>query len=79
MATTYQVINCSGGDPREVDYYIISNHRTLSGANRSFRRNNRWLYDRRFAQQHGLQNAGTFDRIIQLENGEVVDWDVCPD
>lgn len=77
MATRYELINCSGGDPRYVEPYHISRHRTLSGALRAFRSRNRWLYDEKFAQRHGLTNASTFDRIIEInEDGDVIDWDV---
>jgi|GEM_PF-7121682 len=56
----------------QVDPEIMSYHRTFSGAERAFRRRNRHLYDRRFAEQHGMQNTGTFDRIMRLENGELI-------
>ena len=45
----------------------------------AYRDRNTHLFDRDFAQRHGLSNAGTFDRIIKLdENGDVVDWHVPP-
>lgn len=76
MKNGYQVINCSAGDPRYVNYDEISNHRTLEGAIQSFRKRNWWLYDKKLANQRGLQNTRSFDRIIQIEDGEVVDYDV---
>lgn len=72
--TQYQVINCSSGDPERVDYYVISNHRTYSGAERAFRKRNWWLYNRERARRMGYANTGTFDRIIKIVDGKVVDY-----
>lgn len=79
MATMYQLIHASAGDPRRVSYEVISNHRTLSGAERAFKKRNWWLYNRRRAQKMGYENTGTFDRVIEIEDGEVTDWNVCLD
>lgn len=45
---------------------IISRHRTLSGALRSYRRRNPHLFNRKWAQAHGYANTGTFDEIVEV-------------
>ena len=78
-AYTYEIINCSGGDPRYVEPYHLGTYKNLSDAIAAYRERNTHLFDRDFAQRHGLSNAGTFDRIIRLdEDGDVVDWNVPP-
>ena len=53
---------------------IISRHRTLSGAQRAFRRRNPHLFNRRWAQAHGYGGTGTFDEIVEVDsNGYYVD------
>lgn len=45
---------------------VISRHRTLSGAQREYRRRNPHLFNRRWAEAHGYANAGTFDEIVEV-------------
>ena len=46
---------------------VISRHRTLSGAQRSFHQRNPHLFNRRWAEAHGYTNTGTFDEIIEVD------------
>ena len=60
---TYEIINCSGGDPRYVEPYHLGTYKNLSDAIAAYRERNTHL----------------FDRIIRLdEDGDVVDWNVPP-
>lgn len=62
----YEVCYCGGPYPEQ-----ISKHWTLSGAQKAFRKSNRHLFDRDYAQRMGMANAGTFDRIYFVnEDGE---------
>ena len=62
----YEVCHCSGPYPE-----TVSEHRTLAGAQKVFRARNRHLFDRAYAERHGYQNTGTFDRIYFVsEDGE---------
>lgn len=62
----YEVCYCGGPYPEPV-----SKHWTLSGAQKSFRKRNRHLFDRAYAERHGYQSTGTFDRIYFVnEDGE---------
>ena len=62
----YEVCHCSGPYPE-----TVSEHRTLAGAQKAFRARNRHLFDRDYAQRHGLTATGTFDKIYrQDEDGE---------
>ena len=45
---------------------IVSRHRTLSGAQRSFRQRNLHLFNRRWAEAHGYASTGTFDEIVEV-------------
>ena len=47
---------------------IISRHRTLSGAQRAYRRRNPHLFNRRWAEAHGYANTGTFDEIVEVDS-----------
>lgn len=52
-------------------YDVLSTHRTLSGAERQFRRNNPWLFNKRWAERHGMHHCGTFEEVVELdEHGE---------
>jgi hypothetical protein len=52
---------------------VISSHRTLSGAQREYRRRNPHLFNRRWAEAHGYASAGTFDEIVEVDrNGYYV-------
>ena len=46
---------------------VISRHKSLNAAERAMRRRNPHLYSRRWAEQHGMQDTGTFDRISEIE------------
>ena len=62
----YEVCHCSGPYPE-----TISEHRSLAGAQKAFRARNRHLFDREYAQRHGLSTTGTFDKIYrQDDDGE---------
>jgi len=68
---------CHDDNPGQIPPSIISSHRVLARAQAAFRRRNRHLFDSRFAQQHGMQNAGSFDVILELQDGrlgEAVPW-----
>lgn len=59
----YGVFHCSGPYPE-----LVSKHWTLSGAQKAFRSRNRHLFDRAYAERHGYQNTGTFDRIYFVDS-----------
>ncbi len=60
----YEVFHCSGPYPE-----TLSHPRTLAGAQKAFRKRNRPLFDSVYAERHGYQNTGTFDRFF-VEDGE---------
>ena len=51
---------------------IISRHRTQAGAEKAFKRRNRHLFDRPYAQLMGLLYAGTFDEIVEIDSKNIV-------
>lgn len=46
---------------------VLSHHRTLKGAQRAFRKDNWWLFNRRKAQQMGLTDTRTFQEIYAVD------------
>ena len=66
MSEHYEVCYCGGPYPE-----TVSEHKTLAGAQKSFRARNRHLFDRNYTQRMGMANTGTFDRIYHVdEDGE---------
>jgi len=49
----------------------ISEHRTLQAAVAAYRSRNRHLVDSEWAQAHGMANAGTFDHVMRVIDGEL--------
>ena len=72
----YAVIHNDTGNPQRAGYEawgtILSKHRTLSGAERAFRKRNRHLFDRRYAERMGMLNTGTFDEIVTIDSKNIV-------
>ena len=56
-------------DKKNGCYILLSRHRTLTGAERQFRKNNPWLFNDRWAQRHGMQHCGTFEEVVELDEG----------
>ena len=53
---------------------IISIHPTLEEAENALMKRNQHLFDKEFAQRMGMQNTGTFDEIVALDDdGHVVE------
>lgn len=63
----YGVFYCGGG--RDVPPQLVSRHWTYDGAMKAYRRRNRHLFDKKWAERHGMLNAFTFDRVFRVEGG----------
>lgn len=72
----YAVIYNDTGNPQRAGYEawgtIISKHRTLGKAYEAFRKRNRHIFDRSYAEQMGMLNAGTFDEIVKINSKNIV-------
>ena len=73
--TSYLLIHNDTGKRQSPGYEpwgtVISRHRTMSCAERAFRKRNRHLFDKAYARRMGMANAGTFDEIVTVEDGKV--------
>jgi hypothetical protein len=61
---THELVSDAMGP--QVSPSVISRHRSEAGAERALRARNPHLYDKRWAQRHGMSHSGTFDRIREI-------------
>ena len=71
MKKRYVLVHNDNRTPQTVGHEpwgtLIGDYETRKEAEKAFRQRNRHLFDKDFAVKMGLQNSGTFDEILAVD------------